>query len=86
MKYLYHLESNIFKGHVAGEDGQFTYLELVAQGNTLDELLQSATIGVEDWNANNCWHIDIGDMDKNDYELACRVVIEYYKRMKEALG
>lgn len=73
-EYLYHYSTSKFQGHDADCDGTVTYTELETYGDTLDEMLDHATIGREDWHGNDRDAVSIGELSNELYVKAVQSI------------
>lgn len=66
-----------------GSDDRVMIANVHAEGDTLQELLDSATVGLEDWNGNTLEHCFIDDLDEKDYTyISTEIQLQYLKLKK----
>lgn len=65
-----------------GSDGQVLITDVDSEGDTLQELLDNATVGLEDMHGNTLQHIRLQDLAEVDYNVLVGHVNRIYLLQK----
>ena len=58
-------------------DERITLTTVESFGRDMDDLLANATVGREDWNGNEIYQIDLGDLDSETYDAIVQEMTKY---------
>ncbi len=84
MKKKYNFELDVLEGvEVPNGNGVFNYAGIEAEGDTLAELLDGATVGVVDWHGNNNCYDMLGDLRDQELEIAEKAIVDAYNKCQE---
>lgn len=87
MKALFNFESSTLEGHAANNEETVQFTSIESHGNTLEELLDNATIGRVDWHGNDREHVEIGELSQLEYfQVGFEICVWHAKAVKHDKG
>lgn len=63
-------------------DDKILITDIDSEGDTLEELLANATVGLEDMHGNTLQHIKLDDVSESEYNMLVDTITRIYERQK----
>lgn len=74
-KYLYNVTSECFEGSdVKFHNGRLLYTTLETYGNSIEDCIFNATIGIEDWHGNEQGHRNLDELNEEQILMAEKII------------
>lgn len=87
MRSKYMIEIDVQGWGEASSDGRWlNYDYLVACGDTLEELMDDASVSTSDQDGGEGWTVHIGDLPNAEYAMAEALIFEQYLDQKLPVG